>query len=117
MYAAEQLHHLLTDLSCDDRETQSGLTALRIALARHSKAQTPWEARDALDVIAILDMPAWAALLGLIAECPVLHAAINASPGSGIRTVRASDFTFISENSQIASVRLFMQSLPEILQG
>lgn len=117
MYAAKQLHNLLTDLRCSDHETQSGLTALRIALARHSNAQTPWYARDALDVIAILDMPAWAALLGLIAECPVLHAAINASPGSGIRTVRASDFTFISENNQIASVRLFMQSLPQILQG
>jgi len=31
------------------------------------------------DVIAILDTPAWAALLGLIDECPVLHAALRAS--------------------------------------
>ena len=115
MHAAGRLHSLLTDVRCNDHEIQSGLDALRIALARHSHAKTPWHARDALDVIAILDMPAWAALLGLIAECPVIHAGMSASPGSGIRAVDASAFTFISENSQIASVRAFMRSLPETL--
>ena len=86
-------------------------------MTKHWKAGTPWRARDALDVIAMLDMPAWAALLGLIDECPVIHAGLGASRGSGTRAVSASAFEFISENSQIASVREFMQSLPDTLRG
>jgi uncharacterized membrane protein len=68
-----------------------------------------------MDVLASLDLPAWAALLGLIDECPVIHAAIGASQGSRTRAVSASAFEFISENSQVASVRAFMRSLPETL--
>jgi hypothetical protein len=84
-------------------------------LAKHCKSGAPWHARDALDVIAILDTPAWAALLTLIDECPTLHAVIGASKDSRVLSVNASDFEFISENSQITSVREFMQSLPETL--
>ena len=116
MYAAERLIGVLSRLRCDDRETQAGLDALRIEMTRHWQAGAPWRARDALDVIAILDMPAWATLLGLIDECPVMHAAIGASQGSATRAVSASAFEFISENSQIASVREFMRSLPETLR-
>ena len=117
MYAAEQLIGVLARLRHADRETQTGLRALRLEMTRHWKAGTPWQARDALDVIATLDMPAWAALLGLIDECPVIHGGVTASRGSGTRAVSASAFEFISENSQIATVRAFMQSLPDTLRG
>jgi hypothetical protein len=60
-------------------------------------------------------MPAWAALLGLIDECPVIHASMAATRESRTRSVSACAFEFISANSQIASVREFMQSLPEVL--
>lgn len=113
MYAAEQLIGVLTRLRYDDREIQAGLDALRIEMARHWQAGAPWRARDLLDVMMILDMPAWATLLGLIDECPVIHAGIGGSRGSPARAVSASAFEFISENSQVASVREFMQSLPE----
>jgi len=116
MYAAEGLISVLRNLRCDDRETRAGLNALRIAMTKHWQAGAPWHARDALDVMTILDMPAWAALLGLIDECPVLHAGIGASHGSRTRAVSASSFEFISENSQIASVREFMQLLPDTLR-
>ena len=116
MYAAKRLIEVLTDLRCDDREIQTGLDALRVNMARHWQAGTPWRARDALDVIAILDMPAWATLLGLIDEYPVIHAGIRASQGPGTRSVSASAFEFISENSQIASVHNFMDSLPATLR-
>src|SRR5262249_41511880 len=86
-YAAEQLIGVLTSLRCDDREIQTGLDALRIEMARQLQAGTPWRARDALDVIAILDMPAWAILLALIDECPVLHSGIGALRGSLTRAV------------------------------
>ena len=117
LYAAEQLVRVLKSLHCDDRETQKALTALRVEMATHWKAGAPWLARNALDVITILDMTAWAALLGLIGECPVMHAALGASRGSGLKAVEASAFEFISENSQIAAVHQFMESLPDTLSG
>ncbi len=116
MYAAEQLLEILAGLGCDDRDVQTGLDALHIELSTYCRAGMPWRARDALDVIAILDMPAWAALLGLIDECPVLHAALRASRNLRTRSVSASAFEFISENSQITSIREFIQSLAETLR-
>jgi hypothetical protein len=85
-------------------------------MTRHWQVGAPWRARDLLDVMMILDMPAWATLLALIDECPVLHAGIGASRGSPTRAVSASAFEFISENSQIASVREFMHSLLETIR-
>ena len=116
MYAAQQLIGVLRQLRCDDRETRAGLNALRIEMTKQWRAGAPWRARDALDVLTTLDMPAWAALLGLIDECPVLHAGIGASQGSRVRQISATDFAFISENSQIASIQAFMRMLPETLR-
>ncbi len=115
MYAAEQLIAVLDLMRRHDRETQAGLDALRAEMAKHWRAGAPWRAQDALDVIAILDLPAWAVLLALIDECPTLRAAASASQDSRTLSVSATDFEFISENSQIASVREFMRSLPETL--
>ena len=115
---AERLIGVLTRLRCEDRAIQKGLDALRLDLRKQCHAGTPWLARDGLDVLTSLDMPAWAALLGLIDECPVMHAAIGAaSSGSRTRAISASAFEFISENSQIAAVDAFMRSLPDTLRG
>jgi uncharacterized protein DUF6178 len=116
MYAAEELIRVLANLRCNDREIQMGLDSLRIEMARQWQAGTPWRARDALDVIAILDMPVWAALLALIDECPTLHACAAVLRDPKILSVNASDFEFISKNGQIASVREFMRLLPEMLR-
>jgi hypothetical protein len=116
MYAAERLIGVLTRLRCDDREIQTGLDALHIEMTRHWQAGAPWRARDALDVMTILDMPAWATLLGLIDECPVIHAAMGVSQGSRAHEICASAFEFISGNSQIASAHEFMRLLPETLR-
>ncbi len=115
MYAAKQLIEVLGNMQCDDRELQRDLDALRIELKKHWRAGTPWHARDALDVIASLDLLAWTVLLALIDECPALHAGVGASQNSGTLSVSAADFEFISENSQIASIHEFMRSLPETL--
>jgi Family of unknown function (DUF6178) len=115
MYAAEQLIAVLGRMRCDDREIQAGLDALRIKMAKHWQAGAPWRARDALDVIATLDLLAWVVLLALIDECPALHAGVGASQDSRTLSVSATDFEFISENNQIASVREFMRSLLETL--
>jgi hypothetical protein len=115
MYAAEQLIAVLDRMRCDDLEIQAELDALRIKMAKHWQAGAPWRARDAMDVIATLDLLAWAVLLPLIDECPALHAGVGASQDSRTRSVSATDFEFISENNQIASVREFMGSLLETL--
>lgn len=115
MYAAEQLIAVLDRMRCDDREIQAELDALRIKMAKHWQAGAPWRARDAMDVIATLDLLAWAVLLALIDECPALHAGVGASQDSRTLSVSATDFEFISDNNQIASVREFMRSLLETL--
>ena len=116
MYAAKKLIDALTGLRHADRQIQIGLNALRIAMRRHYRDGAPWRARGALEVLVLLDMPAWAALLGLIDECPVLPAAIGAARGARPRTVSASAFEFISERAQIAAVHEFIESLANTLR-
>jgi hypothetical protein len=117
MHSAQHLLKVLAGLSCEDPHLQSDLHTLRIKLSRAYADGIPWRARDALEVIAILDMPAWATLLGLIDEFPVLHAALSASRSPKTRSVNAAAFEFISQNSQIAAIYEFLQSLPETLDA
>jgi len=117
MYAAEQLIAVLARMQCEDPEIQAWLDRLRLRMTKHWRAGTPWRARDELEVIAVLDTQAWAVLLGLIDECPVLHPFADVSQDRRMLSVTASDFEFISENSQIGSIHEFMQSLPERLRG
>ena len=117
MHAAERLTHVLAGLRTTDRDTQAGLDTLRLELLRQWRAGTPWRARDALDVLVILDMPAWAVMLGLIEECPVFHAVLRAGEGSKARSVSASAFEFISENRQIDSIHQFLDALPATLRS
>jgi uncharacterized protein DUF6178 len=115
MHAAECLLGALPTLHGDD-VTQSSLDALGLTLTKHWRAGTPWRARDALDVIAIFDLPAWAALLGLLSEFPVLPATVSASLDGATREVSATAFEFISGNTQISLVREFLRVLPDRLR-
>jgi hypothetical protein len=117
MHTAEQLIHVLAGLRTTDRETQAGLDTLRFEMTRQWRAGTPWRARDALEILVILHMPAWAVLLGLIDECPVFHAMLRAAHGSRTRSVSASAFEFISEGHQIAAIHQYLESLPETLRS
>jgi hypothetical protein len=115
MYAAQRLIETLKGLECADREIQRGINALRIRLTKCARLGTPWLAEDAMDVLTMLDMPAWAALLGLIAECPVIHAGLRASLDPRARAAGADEFEFIAENGQIAVVHEFTRLLAETL--
>ena len=117
LFAADRLVDTLKGLRCDDGEIQLGLAALRNAMTRHRQAGAPWRARDAMDVIAILDTPAWAALLGLIDECPVLHGVIGAAERPGTRSIRMSAFEFIAGNDHVAAIHAFLERLPSTLGG
>jgi hypothetical protein len=116
MFVAERLIVTLTDLRCVDAEIQGGLDALRRELVRQRDAGTPWRARDALDVLAMLDMPAWASLLGLLDECPVLPVALTAILEGHTGAVSATAFEFIATTGQIREVRAFMGKLLDALR-
>ena len=75
------------------------------------EAGTPWRARNALDVIAMLDMPAWVSVLGLLDECPVMPAALTATLERRTGAISATEFEFISTRSQLGNVREFMARL------
>jgi hypothetical protein len=111
LYAAEHLVNVLTHLRCDDHHLQADLDKLRVAMAAEWRKGAPWRAHAHLDVLAILDSPTWAALLGLTSEYPVMHAAIDAARNVKTLRVSASSFDFISENKQIAAIHEFMRSL------
>jgi hypothetical protein len=117
LFATDRLLDVLAELRCSDRAIQSSLNEIRIDLMKQHHIGTPWGAREHLDGLAMLDLTAWAAILGLIDELPVMPAAILATTAAGMRSFDASAFTFISENSQIASIREFMRTLPDLLRG
>jgi hypothetical protein len=117
MFAAEHLIVTLTDLRCVDTEIQDGLDALRRELVKQRDAGTPWRARDALEVLAMLDTPSWVSLLGVLDECPVLPEALTATLEGHTGAVSATAFQFISTTGQIGKVRAFMARLLETLGG
>ena len=87
--------------------------ALRRTLVKQRDAGTPWRARDAAEILALLDMTAWMSVLGLLDECPVLPAALTAVLEGRTTTVSATAFDFISTAAQIGDVRIFMRKLPD----
>jgi hypothetical protein len=116
MFAAGQLVVALSNLRCGDGDIQKGLNSLRIELTKQREAGTPWHARDALDVIGMLDMPAWASVSGLLDECPVISAALPATLEGRTGAVSATEFEFISTGSQLARVREFMARFADIVR-
>jgi hypothetical protein len=115
MFVAERLLVALSHVRCSDAEIQKGLGSLRIELTTQCQEGTPWRARNALDVIAMLDMPAWVSVLGLLDECPVMPAALMATLEGRTGAISATEFEFISTCSQLGSVREFMARFLDIL--
>jgi hypothetical protein len=108
---ARRLVRALADLRVDDVQLQHDLTQLRIRMAAQLQAGTPWRERERLDVLAILDLPAWSTLLGLVDECPVVPKPSPTTSGRPPLRV-TTEFEFISENGQIEWARDFVDSLP-----
>jgi len=117
LFVAHQLISMLDDLRCVDSDIQRGFAALRRKLQQQCDAGTPWLARDAADVLAMLDMTAWTSVLGLLGECPVLPAALTAILERRTTTVSPTAFDFISTAAQIGDICSFMRKLPDILSA
>src|SRR5437867_5095785 len=115
LFVAQQLISTLDNHHCVDRDIQRGLVTLRRTLVKQRDAGTPWLARNAADVLAMLDMTAWISVLGLLDECPVLPAALTANLEGRTTTVSPTAFDFISTAAQIGDIRIFMRKLPDVL--
>jgi hypothetical protein len=115
LFVAERLLATLADLHGVDRDMRRGLDALRRELEKQRDAGTPWRARAAAEVVAMLDPTAGAGVLGLLGECPVLPAALTAVLDGRTATVSPTAFDFISTAAQIGDVRAFMGRLPDLL--
>jgi hypothetical protein len=115
--ASRRLIDVLGQIRYHEPETQQALVALRQNLRRHLRDRMPWRAAAGLDVIAILDTPAWAALVGLIADCPIVHAAIPAICERRRTAIDPAAFEFFADDAQFAMVERFLERLPTILTG
>ena len=117
LFVADQLISTFADLHCVDADTGRELRALRRELVKQRAAGTPWLARDAADVLMMLDMTAWISVRGLLDECPILPAALTAVLERRTTSVSPTTFEFVSTTAQIGDIRLFMRTLPGVLSG
>jgi hypothetical protein len=117
LFATEQLISILAGLRPIDRHIRRDLGALRRRLVTERGTGTPWRARDALEVLAMLDMTAWTGVLGLLDECPHVPAALSAIIDGRTSAVSPLAFDFISTAAQFEEVRTFMRKLPALLSG
>ena len=114
---AQRLIEALKTIRTHDRDTLIGLSRLRVELTRQVRAGMPWKARGALEVIATLDLSAWATLRGLLDECPVMQAVVGPPGGGKPHAVSPTAFEFISGIAQIDAIHAFLASLPDALQS
>jgi hypothetical protein len=117
LFAAEGLLAVLRDVRIGESDTLAGLQELQRSLEVHLAAGTPWLAGDFLEVLAVLDTPAWSGLLGLLSECPIITDAVTAIVERRTGRVDPIAFTFIATDADIETVRSFMGRVPELLAG
>jgi len=115
MFVSRKLMATLGELQSVDSGIERDLYLLRRELERNHEAGRPWLAQDALEVIAILDTPAWACLCGLLSECPVLPAALTAILDTRGGSFDATGFEPFTTRNQIRKVHEFATRLPAIL--
>lgn len=113
--AADGLLEVLGNVRSSDRELQMDLYALRRDLQRQRRAGTPWRVRGRLDVLASLDLPAWAALTALFDECPVMLTNVWAAAGERVHQVDPARFRFIASRVHVVAIHRFLRSLSDLL--
>ncbi len=117
IHAARRLAAALADLRCGDRAICREITALLTRLRYEIGRGTPWNERDNLDVLAILDQPTWSILLGFLDECPVVPAFADGTTVGALPRRLAPAFSFFAEEQQVTWARKFSDELPDRLLG
>jgi len=117
LFVADQLVATLDGLECADPDTRRGLRTLRRTLVKQRKAGTPWLAREAADVLQMLDLTACTSVLGLLDECPIVPATLTAVLEHRTTSVSPTEFQFISSAAQIGDIRVFVGMLPALLSA
>lgn len=115
LFVAGRLQAILAELTNIDAHTAAGIRTLRRKLAAEHAAGTPWLARDAAEVLALLDAATWTAIVALIDECPTVPAAMTAMVGHATTAVSPTQFEFIATAAQLGDIRRFMQMVPDAL--
>jgi hypothetical protein len=115
MAAAEHLLDALEHVRSHDEDMERELLTLRRELRTQRKAGTPWRARSRFDILATLDLVAWAAVSALLDECPVMLANVSCTDARRPHTVTPSEFQFIAHAGHIALVHAFLRALREQL--
>ena len=115
LFTANQLISTLASFQCEDEDIRLGLRTLSRTLVKERDAGTPWLARDAADVLAMLDITAWTSVAGLLDECPILPATLTAVLEGTTAPVSPTAFEFISTTAQIGDIRVFLAMLGGVL--
>jgi hypothetical protein len=115
LFAADRLIATLSEFQGADADTRDQLRGLQRTLTSAREAGTPWRARDAADVLAMLDTTAWISVVGLLDECPILPEALTAVLERRTTPVSPTAFEFISTAAQLGDIRLFMTTLASVL--
>ncbi len=110
----EGLRAILKRLGAGRSDTGEELQALARSLERHLAAGAPWLVRDELDVLQVLDAPAWC---GLRSEFPVLSDAVTAIVEGRVGHIDPHAFAYIEDDTDIAVVRAFVARLPRLFAG
>ena len=117
LLATGRLIDLLGGVKTGDTDTHVSIVDLRRRLITARAAGTPWQARESLDLLAVLDVGAWKGLLGLIDECPVMPAVIDATLDGRTGAISATDYELISTMAQVARAQAFVARVPGLLAG
>ena len=115
MFVTKRLIAILQELQSVDSLVQQDLYRLRRELEKNHDAGMPWLSQDALEPLAIIDMPAWASLCGLLSDCPVLPATMIAILDRHAGSVSATAFECFTTRDQIRRVHEFAAKLRDIL--
>ncbi|HET6958130.1 MAG TPA: DUF6178 family protein [Vicinamibacterales bacterium] len=115
LYVTDRLIGVLAELRTVDEDVQRDLERLRRELKRERDAGTPWRAAETLEVVAILDTPAWACLCGLLSECPVVPDALAAVLDHRAKALSATAFACFTTRTQIERVHEFGGRLRDLL--
>jgi hypothetical protein len=116
LFVTDRLIAALEEIRTVDDMVQRDLDRLRRELKRERAAGTPWRAAESLEVMAILDTPAWACLCGLLSECPVVPDALGAILDRRQTAVSAAKFACFTTRAQIDRVRGFGDRLRDFLR-